>query len=340
MNGQTHESVSQALSSQYHLELLVKLAAEHFSVIRRINILFWEHQKRLEHIRDMPSTHEEMLHDWREGCAFVSLKIIEGEIDFAQIEPTCFQLLEGAWLKRVKQLKAYYIWEHEDTGDHEQNYFRASDGIRKLLLERKRAPIQDFENVKTYLEKTYLTDGNNEKFDDAKPTAITLINAKTTRICETKGGDWNTNWCRAKLYITMFYENIIGAVVDNDKQKTLSILKAFEFSKSQANRYLIINAFETAIAISFLNKDIIHQVLESPELYNFSMEPVEDWPDEVAMPQSLKYNRGDKQLIYEGVMRDTEKEALLKLLTNKKHRVAVECLYEQSHLSPYKELIL
>ncbi|MDQ3848020.1 MAG: hypothetical protein M3261_03595 [Thermoproteota archaeon] len=288
----------------------------------------------------MPSTAEGMSKDWEDACAFACLKIIEGEIDFTQIEPASYPLLEDTWLRDVKRLKAYYIWKSEDTGDSEKNYFKASNEIRRLLLWQERAPIQEFKKVKDYLEEHYLTEVDDEKLDENKPATNMLISRKARRIWEIRGDlDQIANWFRAKLYTTMFYENIIGAVVNDDKQKTLAILRAFEFSKSPANRYLIINGFETAIAISFLNKDIIHEVLGKPELYDFNMEPLDDWPDTVKF-SNLRYDKDDKQLIYDGVMKEEERDSLLNVLPEKKHRQAVENLYQQSQFRPFKDMIL
>ena len=58
----------------------------------------------------------------------------------------------------------------------------------------------------------------------------------------------------------MFYENIIPAVTMKDVDSAAMVLNAFGFSKE--NRYLIINALEAAIAIYFLDADVIRELLD------------------------------------------------------------------------------
>jgi hypothetical protein len=341
MNGQALGSSPRRLSAQ-HLDLFIKQAAERFSQIRRVRTLFWEHQRKLNSIHDMHSTYHEMNDDWENACTLVALQILEGaEIDLTQIDPLSYRILEGVWLRHVKQLRAYYIWEAEDRGSNEANYYQASNEIRKLLRERETSEVRDFERVRNYIQERYLVDGNPGSLDDTKPATKMLISAKAERIYRTLGDtDAAANWFRARLYTSLFYESIIGAVDFSDKAKTISILKAFQFSKSPKNKYWIINAFEAAISIHFLNKGIVKEILEKPAMYNFSMEPVECWPGEVAMPESLFYDKDNKQLMCLGYMKDVEKQALLKVLTKSDHRLTLENLYQQSRLGPLEEMIL
>jgi hypothetical protein len=155
-----------------------------------------------------------------------------------------------------------------------------------------------------------------------------LIKRNAKRIRETTGNlDNDINWFRAKLYTGMFYENIIPAVIENNEDKTVMILKAFQFSKAPENRYLIINCFETAIAIHFLDKNIIQKVLKNSEEYDYSMVPVEDWPgpEKIEVPpewkEKFRYDSDDKQIIYEGIMKKEEKNKLEAKLTEKNIRM-------------------
>jgi hypothetical protein len=345
MSEQPLESATQALPTQtlpaQHFEMLVKQVAWDLSVLRKLEGV----SRVLEHLLDIPSSDEERLKDWQNACDFVCLKIIDGadgDIAFEQIEPASYQFLEESWLENVKQLKAYFIWRTDNTDNSTDNYFKASSGIRKQLLWREPAPPQDFEKVKAYLEEQYLANGNNEKLDDEKSNTKALIWRKARRTWETTGqGDEKTNWFRAKLYAALFYENIIGAVVNDDKQKTVAVLKAFQFSEAPANRFSIINGFETAIAINFLNKDIVREVLKlkRPKSYDSSMALVDDWPSRTLIP-NLKYDKNDKRLTYDGVMRQADKEALLAVLAEERHRQAVESLFEQSQLRPTEATVI
>jgi len=142
----------------------------------------------------------------------------------------------------------------------------------------------------------------------------------------------------------MFYENIIGAVVENDPQKTAAILRAFEFSKYPQNRYLLTNGFEAAIAIDFLNKDVVQMILQKPELFDFNLVAVEGWPQHVGVRAEFgghfRYDAENKHIIYEGVMDVKERDALLANLDKEEHRLAVQRLFEQSELRPFPDMIL
>jgi hypothetical protein len=328
--------------SNQHLDYLVKHVAEWFSELRRIRKLLWEHEQRLGSLHEVHSSDHEMRGDWKNACAFVALKVIEGaELDLTQLDPSSYRILEEVWLKRVKQLKAYYIWERSDQGGNEANYHLASQIIRQLFLERPRSSRQDFEPVRQYIQERYLKNGSSAVLDDDKPAAMMMITAKAERIHRSTG-EYNpdTNWLRARLYASLFYENIIGAVDRDDRSKIISILKAFQFSKSPRNKYWIINAFEAAIAIQFLNKEILKELFDRFEMYNFSMEPVEAWPGGMRDSDSLFYDAGQKQLIYLGQMSDERKQEILLPLTRSDHRQAVENLYEQSRVGPLEETIL
>ena len=59
---------------------------------------------------------------------------------------------------------------------------------------------------------------------------------------------------KAELYVRLFYDNIVDAVLKGTEQKVMNVLKAFEFSVRPENSFHLINCFEMSIAINFLNK--------------------------------------------------------------------------------------
>ncbi|HEY4787125.1 MAG TPA: hypothetical protein VIH57_13800, partial [Bacteroidales bacterium] len=143
-----------------------------------------------------------------------------------------------------------------------------------------------------------------------------------------------------------YYENIIPAIMkdDNDSEKINhinNILKAFEFSKSPQNRFLIINSFETVIAIYFINKSILQLILRDPESYDFNMVQIHDWPDNFATPiEKFRADRKVNLITYEGKMSKETKEDLKKRIPQIQHQNEIEDLYEQSNLAPLEDMIL
>ncbi len=163
----------------------------------------------------------------------------------------------------MQLLRAYRIWEKRkdksNPEDAESDYFQACDHIDGMLFNSHiKASRNDFKEVKKYIENRYLTGGKTEY---TKSNLVTLVRIKAHRIWEGTGEtDEVNNWLLAEKYIKMFYENIIPAVMKkNCEEHILMVLKAFQFSKAH-NCYHIINCFEKALAIYFLDQDIITEL--------------------------------------------------------------------------------
>lgn len=319
-----------------NLEFYIRDIAGRFAELRRYHTLV----ELLNH----PSHESDMVNDWVDACAHVATIIMEGHVDFALIDTESYGILEDIWFKRVKQGKAYQIWRREDQGSPEKNYHRASQDFRHLLLTGEKADPEDFQRVREYLETRYLT--RNHTLDLEKKATRELIEKKAFRIWRSRGAvpndDSEANRARARLYASMYYENIIDAA-DGSEEATSMVLRAFEFSKCQENRYLIINSFETAIAIYFLDRKVIAKVLANPENYDFNMAPVTDWPDSVRVPEQcgnrFNYDAVGKQIIFKGRMTEAERNALMEAYPSQ--TAAIASLYEQSHPSlPLEDQIL
>jgi hypothetical protein len=317
-----------------NLEYYVRDIAGRFADLRRY--------RAVVEFLNRPSLESDMLNDWLDASAHVATIIMEGHVDFAQIDVDSYRLLEDIWFKRVKQGKAYQISRKEDQGSPEANYDRASQDFRRLLLEGERAEPEDFERVKGYLETRYLN--QTPLMDEEKKTTRELIEKKAHRIWQSRGSaaddDIKANQARARLYVSMYYENIIAAA-EGSEEATSMVLRAFEFSKCKENRYLIINSFETAIAIYFLDRKVIAKVLANPENYDFSMVPVDGWPD---VPLGIcgnrfTYDAVGKQVTFKGRMTEHEKITLSETFPGQTEAIAN--LYNQSHPQvPLKDQIL
>ena len=330
--------------SDRHLRLLVKQVSEKLSLIRRIKRISQEHERLLERVREVPSNEDEMQKDWRDACAFVGLAVIDGTIPFTDVTPVSFPVLEEIWLSSVNKARAYILWEQGGMGGEENDYFTAAQEIRNRFFDDPAASLDSFKPVQDYIQENYLSETG--LLDEAKScVSMRLIAYKAQRLHNRTGEkNCDLNWHRAKLYVRMFYENIVPAVVKGDLPATLAILKAFQFSKSPHSRYLIINAFEAAIAVTFLDKAAIQTILDDPESYDFSLEPVEDWPTDFVVPadcdRRFRYDAAEKQLEFEGVMSDLQRDALLECVKSQDHKNAINAIYQQTHLQPYRDMIL
>ncbi|MGD8782194.1 MAG: hypothetical protein PVH88_24915 [Ignavibacteria bacterium] len=238
----------------------IKMAAEYYSHARRTKQLFKEYQDRLEEIDKIISTEEEMILDWYNGCVLTVLKILEGEeFEFREFDSDSIKIFEQVWLSDIKLFYAYYRWEKDPNPTAEQNYHSACDYIRDRLFNKETYKKEDFKNIKEYIKKNYLHDGkiNSNMSNGAK----TIISNKAYQTYRTTGNtNKDENWSHAHKYTKLFYENIIPAVMDENKESITSILKAFELSKSNENCFHIVNSFEMLIAIHFLNKEMLNEL--------------------------------------------------------------------------------
>ncbi len=195
-------------------------------------------------------------------------QLLDGSIKFSrQIKKNSYSHLEGVWLNDVKQFEAYLLWEDRgskwDPVNEKLNYYAVCDRIRQKLLDPSiKASRAEFEQVRAYLEDKYL---DNEVISSDKING--LIRKKAYRIWEVTG-EINTdkNWADANKYVELYYGNIIPAVTEKNRESTLAILQAFSSSNNYESKYLIVNSFEVAVAIYFLDNEVISALLGESNL--------------------------------------------------------------------------
>lgn len=174
-----------------------------------------------------------------------------------------------------------------------------------------------------------------------------LIRDKAQQIFASTGcDDKSRNWLLAEKYVRMYYENIIHAIERCDEEKTLRVLKAFQFS--QKNRLLIKNCFEVALAIYFLDPVLINKLWTESDGYSLPDSDVEsaielnqDWPASILIDDHVKkrFRCSDdhRTIYYDGVMLLEEKNAILAAICatvsgddKEYYTIAVGKLYQQS----------
>lgn len=311
------------------------------SLTRRRNLLL---QEKSWIVNLIPSSPEEMTRDWYDTGVIFASKVLEGEINFAQqLTYQSYWRLESAWLSDVKAAKAYFIWERRDDKlvqtSHESDYSLACEDIRRMLVNPDiKASPEDFDEVRMYLIDRYLSQG---AFDPRMPKADELIRAKAYRIWQTTGEtDEPRNWENALSYCHLFYDNIGPAVTEADPERTLLALKAFQLSKAPENRYLIINSFEVALAIYFLDPEVIQQIWDAsqdqvePDAVSVSSAFAGSWPADRSLPEEignrLTFDPSQGRLVFQGVMTEAERRALTRRFPE--HAAAIGELFRESRL--------
>lgn len=321
--------------------------AYELSRIRKVNYLLREVdalQKR------MPSTPEEMEQDWRNAQVEFASQVLDGKINFVkQIASNSYRRLEEVWLQEVKQLRAFIIWEgrgcpwSDDGGV--ADYFRACEQMRDLLVDpgiKGRLP-DDFAEAKSYLELNYLDKGG--RLDPEKPGTQSLLKSKAAQALRRCGPpDRALSLRAAEVYARQFYEHITPAVTAKDREATLLVLKAFQLSEASPTPCAIANCFEAALAIYFLDPEVIRALWQEsegqpwPETWAAtavrlpSSRAWADAPEEVRDRLEVDYARG--MLAFKGAMSERQKVALLSEARGAEEREAVEELFGRSRLLP------
>ena len=212
--------------------------------------------------------------DKRRAEIFLANDILDGTIDFAhRISSRSYSRLEKIWMSEVRDLLAYLecVAQGADLFDPNtmQHYFRACDDFAKRIKAFEfKAPTSDFGEAKRYLEAKYVKFENGHyklKESLSKGDEYSIFHAKSQRIRQEKGKwdhdrfwDDKLNWHNAEKYIRQYYENIIPAVVDKYENCAREVIRAFDFS--MRGPYRIINAFEMALVIYFVDKDTLKNI--------------------------------------------------------------------------------
>ncbi|HEY0079448.1 MAG TPA: hypothetical protein VGB73_12615 [Pyrinomonadaceae bacterium] len=287
--------------------------------------------------------------DWFVANVDFMMQILLGQIDFArQLKSSSYRRMEEYWLRHVKELRAYHISlnaENEaDRYDAERHYYQACDEIRGMLVnDFIKASPKLFEEAKAYLKSEYLTGGKINPSKNGRAQA--LIAGKAFDLSRSPAtSDEKTNWKRSETYVRMFYENIIPAVEEDDDESTLLVLKALQFSGDLNMRYRIVNCFEAALAIYFLNPNKIRELwmrdedAPRPVFWCVSEVETQTWPEKFdaykICGERFRFDALRRRIVFEGVMTTAQKEALREKLSLEEHVSALESLFAKSRLLP------
>ena len=231
----------------------------------------------IAYARELEKPNDRADENWHIAEINIASEILEGNINFAnRIASESYERLENIWLKDVKLLQAYYRWINRgrpNVSHHIEDYLEVCKHIREALLvePNMKALSSEFDEAKNYLLTHYVEKINNEyhlKSITRTPSnkLNNLIKNKACRISKvdnTEDRNRDKDWYNAETYVRVFYENIIPAVLDKDEEKTLRVLKTFQYSK--LNRFSMVNCFEIALAIYFLDADVIENLWNRAE---------------------------------------------------------------------------
>lgn len=290
--------------------------------------------------------------DIRLANTFLASETLDGKINFARrLSSSSYYRLEQFWLKDIKDFRAYFVWLERrgefNDGHRKEDYLQVCDHIRNMLVnEQIKALPMEFGEARQYLENQYLN--KNMEIDEDKTRGI--IQKKAYRMGELQGiHDGSQDWADAKAYVKMFYENIIPAVLDNDPEAVLAVLKAFQFTGAGHKQNIgedspiiikhhVVNCFEVTLATYFISPKLILEhwkaAKENVDVTSAfdSNAPFSGNTESFNIPSGLREKLWFSEgcINFKGVMKQPEKEKLI--ASNPGFNELIEKLYENSRL--------
>lgn len=191
-----------------------------------------------------------MKRDWHNACIYSAYKFVTGEWRLSRYGSDCFQMLQNVWLDELKAYHAYLVWlssrgRYKWSSPHESDsdYFAACSHFRQLLTDYEVKDPDDEKSVEVYM-LSHLTK------DKLGSQGEALIGRKRERLASRIGMS-SANQI-ATEYCKLYYPNIIPAIKGSDEH-TLKVLQAFARGRGTSNRPEIIDCFEAAVGIAFLD---------------------------------------------------------------------------------------
>lgn len=214
----------------------------------------------------VPSNDEEMKRDWHNATVFMATNVLTATLRLSDLEVECYPCIESVWLGECKENIAYFAWfeGREEVGFwcdlnvRQNHYFEACARIHNLLVERRsKDRLENFAPIRDYICCNYLDEFrrvNGEHSDELiQAKAKRLVSQATPQIADLAAAE----------YTKKFYENIISAVEDSDRESCATVLLALQHGGTWPDFPDIINCFEAAVAISFLDAALIHDLWRS-----------------------------------------------------------------------------
>jgi hypothetical protein len=194
---------------------------------------------------------------------YFASEVLSAEISFPhELSPDSYPRLEHIWLEEVKTIRAYHIWEERgriwDPLQEKSDYFLESERLIQLLGNPSiKVPPNVFAPIADYIEYY----ARIRLLDEPEYQVRNLVARKAQRVAST------VCWLRDEEifghvvnYVKDFYGNIIPAIIDKEEKAIEAVLRAFVRSQTHGSQRPIINCFEAAIAIFFLDATAVQHL--------------------------------------------------------------------------------
>ncbi len=307
-------------------------------------------QRAIYRIRELhrDSEFSERVEDWHIAEVMFAKEVIEGSLKFDEnIPSSSYPRLQKIWLNDVKKLIAYFIWVTRGCpltpSYHNQDYEQACNKVRSMLTDHSRkADLSKFLEVKAFIENRYLTNG---LLDKNKPDVKAATQRKASRIESlilAMGEQTHEleNWYDATAYMKLYFENIIPAVIEKNEESVLSVLKGFQFTKTASKKLHVVDAFEVAVAISFLDENVVNKIWKQHHNDHEPYSAISSYIDCAHKPKWLMTLTNEeidayyenKRVWLRGIITEKQFETCSKDLKSEEDRLVFDTLYKESRI--------
>lgn len=294
------------------------------------------------------SEFSERIEDWHIAEVMFAKEVIEGSLKFNEnISSISYPRLQKIWLSDIKKLIAYFIWVSNgcsiSPSPHDRDYQEACDKVRLFLTDLSRkASLSEFLEVKAFIENRYLTNG---VLDKSKPDVEAATQRKASRIeslIESMGEQTHKldNWYDATAYMKLFFENIIPAVLEKNQESVLSVLKGFQFTTTTSKKLHVVDAFEVAVAITFLDANVIEEIWQQHDNDHYPYSAISSYIDCEYRPTWLTaLNDEEVDAYYQnervwlrGIITEKQFESCSNKINSETDRLLFDSLYKESRI--------
>jgi hypothetical protein len=185
------------------------------------------------------------------------------EFRLSDLEARCYRHFEYVWLEELKEILAYFNWvRSREKGEHfwcsddkKQSHHRmACDEVRSFLIDPTvKATPSEFATIREYILREYLDSGGRAN----GPHANELVAVKCGLLLRNRARDLNQADAIARQFVKGFYENIVKAAQNLDREAALGVLRSLAYGGSANGLPSIINCFETILAVSYLPAAVV-----------------------------------------------------------------------------------
>jgi hypothetical protein len=221
-----------------------------------------------ERLDRFPSTEDERYRDWiaARACWWQQV-LLSGIPAFSSFQESALSDIALIWLDDIKEFIAYQMWyacrpthgiwntESQKEALYLEGCHKIHDWLTSASIKYKN-PHSEFVVAKQYIQTHFLKPGGEIDLD-AEETEI-AVRRKAERMREVgRSISEPQNKAAAQDYVKNFYENIIPAVEGAKTNAVESVLEVLRDDYHTKKQSLLVNAFETDLAIRFLKRENI-----------------------------------------------------------------------------------